>query len=173
MDKLYQHHISINTEKSNFCATTIKYLGFRLKSGTITIAKEYLDKIIHFPRPTTLKAFQRLIGMVQWITRFYPHAAEVLKKLQVVTKKNYKSFNWDPTIDTALQQLKYNIINNLQILQLPQLQKEFHLFTDSSKDTISNVLMQMDESGVLKPVYFSSKTLDERQQNWAIGDKEL
>ena len=56
----------------------------------------------------------------------------------------------------------------------PDPNKDYHLFTDASKDTWSAVLMQ-DQSTVssdcldLRPIAYQSGTFKGSQLNWAVG----
>jgi hypothetical protein len=59
------------------------------------------------------------------------------------------------------------------VLTQPNFEEPFIVDTDASAYAIGAVLHQRDESGHLRPIAYLSKTLDETQRNWDIGDREL
>ena len=73
-----------------------------------------------------------------------------------------REFNWDIQAETAFQGIK-KIMRNQAILLIADYSKPFTMFTGASNVAIGAVLMQKDENGVLKPVCYFSKKLNEAQ----------
>ncbi len=64
------------------------------------------------------------------------------------------------------------LVKQTQLLRHPDMSKEFFVVTDASDVGIGAVLMQ-EYGGVLEPVEFGSSKLQETQQHWYVGEKEL
>ena len=57
------------------------------------------------------------------------------------------------------------------ILKLPDLSREFTLQTDASNQSLGGCLLQEHE-GVKHPVFYASKKLISREQNYSVGERE-
>ena len=57
------------------------------------------------------------------------------------------------------------------ILKLPDLNREFILQTDASNQSLGGCLLQM-HGGVKHPVFYASKKLIPREQNYSVGERE-
>ena len=65
------------------------------------------------------------------------------------------------------------IIDNADILAMPDWNKKFYLWTDASNKAYGAVLMQEDGNGDYVPIEFMSKLWNENELNWPITTKEL
>jgi hypothetical protein len=59
------------------------------------------------------------------------------------------------------------------VLKFPQLDKEFVLVTDASRQAISYILMQEDEDGLTHPVGFGGRSLRASEKNYTVTEIEL
>jgi hypothetical protein len=85
--------LRVIADKSTFCATEIKYLGYWISwSGIQPIAKK-VEAIKNMVRPTTRKELRRFIGMVNYYLDMWVGRSELIAPLTSMTSKNVK-FNW-------------------------------------------------------------------------------
>ena len=64
---------TLNALKCQFFRTKIKYLGYVIENGRISLDPERVDTISNFPVPSTVKALRRFLGMCQFCSRFIPN----------------------------------------------------------------------------------------------------
>lgn len=64
-------------------------------------------------------------------------------------------------------------IECLNILKIPDYEKEFILRTDASNIGLGAVLMQKDIDGKLKPIEWASKKLTETERRYGISEKKM
>ena len=83
---------------------------------------------------------QVVMDMFNYYRKFIPNFAEIDKSIVELTKKNIK-FEWTEKCQLAFDTLKTCLVER-PILVYPDPNKDYHLFTDASKDTWSAVLMQ-------------------------------
>ena len=65
------------------------------------------------------------------------------------------------------------IVDQADILRMPDWNKTFYLWTDASEKAYGAVLMQQDENGQFVPIEFMSKLWNQNEENWPITTNEL
>jgi hypothetical protein len=88
-----------------------------------------------------------------------------------LTKKD-TPWTWTTKEQTAFEDLK-KAITTTPVLAFPNDSAAYRVEADSSDFATSGVLSQVQEDGKWHPVAFLSKSLDEVQRNYDIGDKEM
>lgn len=84
-------------------------------------------------------------------------------------KKNV-SFKWSKSAETAFQELKSKLITS-PILQYPNFEKPFILYTDACDKGLGAILSQkIDDKEVV--VAYASQTLSKAEKNYSITEKE-
>ena len=82
-------------------------------------------------------------------------------------KKKNKKFHWDPCHQTAFDEIK-KVISQEVTLNYPDFSKTFEIFTDASDYQLGAVIMQAG-----KPLAFYSRKLNKAQCNYTVTEKEL
>ncbi|MCP4477936.1 MAG: hypothetical protein GY818_07580 [Planctomycetaceae bacterium] len=178
---LETYNLVIRKEKCQFFVKELKYLGFILSGKGMRPDPEYIQKVIDLPDPTRLKELKHCLGMVTWLHRYIPRMSDYLFPLTEATKTRGMTKNqlrhrpwsevWTKECQEAWEMVK-TLVKQTQLLRHPDMSKEFFVVTDASDVGIGAVLMQ-EYSGVLEPVEFWSSKLQETQQHWYVGEKEL
>ena len=86
--------ISLNPKKS-FVVTEGKLLGFIVSKAGMIIDPERAEAISKIDLPNSQKAMQSFLGKINFVRRFIPNFAQVVKPLQFLVKKDvpFKWFN--------------------------------------------------------------------------------
>ena len=79
-------------------------------------------------------------------------------------------FDWTPTHYEAFLKLKVSIFE-LPILQYPNPNKRYIIYTDASDDACRAQLFQ-DHDGMEFPITFPLHTFSETQRKWSIMEQE-
>ena len=77
---------------------------------------------------------------------------------------------WGDKQEEAFTKIK-KCLSSEPILKLPDLNCEFILQTDASNQSLGGCLLQM-HGGVKQPVFYASKKLIPREQNYSVGERE-
>ncbi|GFW18505.1 retrovirus-related Pol polyprotein from transposon opus [Trichonephila clavipes] len=105
----------------------------------------------------------KFLGMAGWYQKFIPKYADICEPLYRLKKKGAK-FNWLTKAQDSFNKVKLAIIE-APVLQLPNFQEQFNLFTDASGVGIGAVLNQ-------RPIAFASRTLNKAEKNHTVTERE-
>lgn len=163
--------ITLNPEKCTFIQPEITFLGHRINQYGIKPIADNTIKIRDFPPPNTVKKVRRFLGMAAYYRKFIENFSAISAPLTDLTKRNSK-FKWTIEAQSAFDLLK-EALSNPPILAHPDFDKTFVLTTDSSHFALSGVLQQRDEGGILRPIAYYSKKLNDTQRRYTIREKEM
>ena len=109
------------------------------------------------PLPTNKKEMQSFFGKINFLRRFIPDFAQVVKPPIQLMKKDIR-FKWDPPTHQDFESIKKAISFSPQLVSLDP-SKDFFMYTNSSEVTISAILLQKDHEENLRPIAFVSQNL--------------
>lgn len=92
-ERLRGANLIINKEKSKFCQSEAKYLGFLVNKNGLEIDPEKIAPIRDYPIPRTLRQVRRFIGMASWFRAFIKNFASIITPISSLLKKGQK-WNW-------------------------------------------------------------------------------
>ncbi|CAA9997935.1 unnamed protein product [Nesidiocoris tenuis] len=70
LSKLSEAGLTLNWEKSQFCRTSLSYLGYVVDHNGLHVDPAKVEAIVDFPRPKTVKQLRRFLGVASWYRRF-------------------------------------------------------------------------------------------------------
>ena len=146
-----------------------KLLGHIISKDGVKIDPERVESIKKVPLPHNKKSLQCFNGQINFIRRFIPNLAELMKPMQKLLKKDAK-FEWDSEGKEAFRSIKDCIARSL-VLTSPDYSKEFQIFSFVSKDTIADVLLQKNKEGQEQPIAFMSRSLQDSELKYTIMEK--
>ncbi|GFV04932.1 retrovirus-related Pol polyprotein from transposon 297 [Trichonephila clavipes] len=103
--------------------------------------------------------------MTGWYQKFIPHYADICEPLHQLKKKGAK-FNWSTEVQDAFNKVK-RALTEAPVLQLPNFQEQFNLFTDACWVGIGAVLNQNH-----RPIAFASRTLNKAERNYTVTERD-
>ena len=166
-------NIKLRPTKSRVGYREIQFLGFKVSKGQIRPTQESIEKILNSPIPRTKKGVRSLCGCINWLRRYIPKAAKLLKPLSDLTLKTASEVvKWGAAQNEALQEVK-TILTTQPVLSLYDVSKEHVLQTDASSDYIGGVLLQREEDGELHPIMYASRKCVDREIRYDIQNKEM
>ena len=80
---LRRHNVSINFEKSTFCATEVKYLGQIISKNGIKPDLTIISQLSKWKSPNNLRELRRLLGLINWFRPYLPNLSQAYKKLTI------------------------------------------------------------------------------------------
>eukprot|EP00477_Mikrocytos_mackini_P000180 GAHX01000190.1.p1 GENE.GAHX01000190.1~~GAHX01000190.1.p1 ORF type:complete len:526 (+),score=71.90 GAHX01000190.1:1842-3419(+) len=164
LDRLKEHSISINFEKSSFNKPSINYLAHIISKNGILPDISRVSSIENFT-PKTKKQIRKVVGFLQWFRNFIPQLSKRIHSITEKTKAD-TTFSWtnkdSQTVKEIIDELKQKTL-----LQHPDLNSSFVLQTDASDYAIGAALLQNN-----KPIGFFSAKLSTTEQRYSIVEKE-
>ena len=119
-----------------------------------------------------------MIGLIGYYRKVFPLFSDIIRPLNKLTRKNIP-FKRTKQYQKSLDYIK-QVITTDPILVNPDPDKQYYLFTDSSKHSWSGIhkqyMEQKREDGtklkVPHPIIYQSGTFQESQKNWSTLTKE-
>lgn len=118
------------------------------------------------PKPTDVKAVQRLLGMVNYLAKFCPHLSDHCEVLRQLTHKDCE-WNWTVQHEEAFLKLKETIAD-APVLKYYCPVEELTVQCDASDTGLGAALMQKG-----KPVAFASRAPTQTERGSAQIEKEF
>ena len=106
----------------------------------IVLVPEKLESVEQMPPPTKPKEVKFFLGLIGYYRKFMPKFADIARSLNALTRKDV-DFEWTDISQQSIELLKNKLLEE-PILQYPDPNKPYVLFTDASKYAWSFALPQ-------------------------------
>jgi hypothetical protein len=149
-----------------FYQSRIHYLGHVIFGEGIAVDPAKVEAIMEWPVLTNVsevRSFMGLAGYYRWFAEGFLKIASPITELQ---KKN-KKFFWTEKCAEAFQRLK-ELLTIAPILKVPDMDVDFLVCTDTSKEGLGGVLMQDG-----RVIAYISRKLRRHEENYATHNLEL
>ena len=97
------------------------------------------------------------MGTINFVRRFVPDFAQIVKPLQQMVKQSVQ-FKWTDVEKNAFSKIKTSI-SHAPSIKSPYFDKDFILYTFASYDSLAAVLTQKEDGGDEYPISFMSTGL--------------
>ena len=151
---------------TQFRQTKITYLGETLTAHGVKPDETKVEAIKNYPKPANKHDVQRLLGVVNFITKFEPNISGVTAPLRELIKKNV-AFNWLETHEKAFRDLQH-LLTDPATLRYYFVARPVTLQVDASQNGLGAGLIQNQG-----PVAYASKAMKDTQRRYAQIEKEL
>ncbi|KAJ8356687.1 hypothetical protein SKAU_G00194810 [Synaphobranchus kaupii] len=165
LNRCKEQNIKLNVDKMRLRQETVPYIGHLLTAEGLRIDPGKVRAIREMPRPTDVKGVQRLVGMVNYLSKFYVHLTDDCEILRQLTHKD-NIWEWTDIQEQAFQRLKDKIADT-PVLQYYKQEDELTLQCDASETGLGAALTQGG-----KPVAFGSRALTPTERGYAQIEKE-
>ena len=158
--------IRLNRAKCKFMLKEVKYVGHIISSEGIKVDPEKVEDIQNMPAPEDKKGVQRILGTLNFLSRYIPNMSSLTHSIRQLLVKNIP-FMWTKTHEDAFNKIK-QILTNAPVLGYYDVNKPIILEADASGHGLGAVILQNG-----KPVAYASRSLTNPQINYAQIEKEL
>ena len=142
-----------------------KLLGHIVSPEGVKVDPGRVVAIQRLPLPTNKKEIQSFFGKINFLRHFILDFAQVVKPLNQLMKKDIR-FKWDPPTHQDFESIKQSIAFS-PLLVSPDPSKDFVMYTNSSEETISAILLQKDHEENLRPIAFVIQNLKTHKLNYS------
>src|SRR5712675_1098413 len=102
---LHNHELYLKTEKCEFEAQKLEYLGVIITPDSIEMDPIKLKGIKEWPVPQTTKNMRQFIGFCNFYRKFIHNYAKIAQPPNSLMQKKIK-FEWNPEAQMAFEKLK-------------------------------------------------------------------
>ena len=167
---LEDYNLKVSAEKCFLFQDKIKILGFYASKDGITSDPEKVEAIKAMASPNNVKQVRRFLGMTGYYRRLIDDYGRIAGPLTKLTNKFVK-FEWSPECEDSFQKLKERLCKD-PIVNYPNPDKPYKLYTDACDYAIGAILVQEDENGMERPIEYLAKQIPKSGLKWPTIQKE-
>ena len=154
LERARECNLKFKLEKCHFRSTSVSYIGHKVTPGGIKLDPEKIEAIVNMPEPHDKEGVQRLLGMVNYVSKFVPNMSVITSPLRELLKKDV-TWHWSVRHAKAFEEIKTILANpEPGVLTYYDVTKPVNLQVDASKSGLGAVLIQSD-----MPVAYASRSL--------------
>jgi hypothetical protein len=166
LQKLRDNQLYAKFTKSDFWLDKVHFLGHIISKGGIAVDPTKVTTIMDWKTPSTVSKIRSFLGLVGYYRQFIEGFSKIAKPLTSLLEKG-KEFKWTEKCQESFDQLRSKLMVAL-VLIVPNLQKNFDIYCDASRQGLGCVLMQ--EGHVIA---YASRQLRKHELNYPTHDLEL
>jgi hypothetical protein len=125
-----------------------------------------VQDVLSWNMPTSVGDIRSFLGLAGYYRRFIEGFLKISKHMTELLEKD-KKFEWTPTCEASLQELKKRLTTTL-ILVMPDMEKSFSIYCDVSGQGLGCVFMQDGHV-----VAYASRQLRKHEAQYPAHDLEL
>nr|XP_031857102.1 uncharacterized protein CI109_007532 [Kwoniella shandongensis]KAA5524173.1 hypothetical protein CI109_007532 [Kwoniella shandongensis] len=156
---LRKANLYLNAKKCEFEREEVKFLGFMISAKGVRADTAYVQGVVDFPVPRTLRQCRSFVGLASYYRRFVKDFSRIARPLNILTGKNVP-FIWGDLQQRAFETLK-TALTQAPVLAHFNPEAETLVQTDASHFGWGFVISQIDPVTQLEhPVVMESGTSD-------------
>ena len=151
-EKCRKFGISLNPKKTLFALQEGKLLGHIISEEGIKIDPKRIEAILQISHPRNIKELQYFIGKINFLRRFIPNLAELLRNITNMLKE--QGVRWTLEAKNSFELVK-QALTKILVLISPDFTKDFFIFSFASEHTVAVVLLQkkLEETRVANCIF--------------------
>ena len=162
MEQTRRANLCLNYDKLIVKQSAVKFFGNIYSADGVQADPEKVLAITSMRPPATKGEIKSFLGMVNYLQQFLPRFSEQTKLLRDLERKGVH-FTWGPEHQECFERIKSSVSESMQLAYYDHT-KPVTLQCDYSENGIGVALVQEG-----KPVLFASKSLSERESEYARG----
>lgn len=166
--KCKEYGVSLNPRKCMFSTNLGRFLGHIESKYGLTIDPERTKEILSLPLPIHKKRLQIFLGRINFVRRFIPNLATMVKAL-ISMLKNNMVFTWEKEGRASFEEIKVAIASAPTLIN-PNFDKGFILYTLGGDSRILVVLTQLNHVDEEQPIaskeFLLNKDINKKRDGW-------
>jgi hypothetical protein len=152
--------------KCSFFQKEIHYLGHIISSEGISVDSEKVKAIMEWLVPKNVHEVRSFMGLAGYCQRFVEGFSKIVKPITTLQRKEVR-YEWTEECNSAFIELK-RLLTSAPILRVSDIENDFTVCTDASKQGLGGILMQ--DGGV---IVYASRKLKQHEELYTTHDLEL
>ncbi|XP_066958089.1 uncharacterized protein [Macrobrachium rosenbergii] len=161
LQHLQESGLVVRFDTCTFGIDKVEFLGHEISPGGVCPVSSKVKAIIRFPTPTSVRAIQEFLGMVNYSRRFIPGITHTMAPLTEILKGRPKTLEWGPDQQRAFSLTKA-ALTKATALAYQDPSTPLQLTTDASNVACGAILEQV-VNGAPQPIAFFSRKLSPTQ----------
>jgi hypothetical protein len=166
LEKLREHKLYAKFGKCEFWLSEVGFLGHIVTKDEIAVDPSKVTAVMEWEPPKNVGEIRSFLGLAGYYRRFIENFSKIAKPMTELLKKE-KKFEWTEGCENSFQELKKRLVS-APVLCLPDLEKEFQVYCDASRQGLGSVLMQGG-----RVVAYASRQLKKHEVSYPTLDLEL
>lgn len=163
--------VSLNPAKCVFATSQGKLLGHIVSEDGQTIDPKRTKATLALPLPKHKKGLQSFLGRINFVRRFIPNLATMVKTLTTMLKKDMV-FSWTKEGKESFEEIKAAIASAPTLMN-PNFEKDFILYTLGGESIIFVVLTQTNGKDEEQPIAFFTEGLKEYEDKYNFVENQV
>ncbi|GFU65823.1 retrovirus-related Pol polyprotein from transposon 17.6 [Trichonephila clavipes] len=159
-------NIKFNPDKLRYRVSEVKYVGQIIPKSGIKPDLDHIKAIVEMPTPKSKTEVRRLLGMMNFLSKFIPNVHKVTAPLREIIHENVE-FNWGKEQELSFVNIK-ELLAKAPILKVFSVNDEIVIQCDRSKDGLGSCLIQKGQS-----VSFVSRSLTNKCEDYNFYKPKL
>ncbi|CAI5473038.1 unnamed protein product [Closterium sp. Yama58-4] len=164
LEALVAAGLTCHPKKCRWGEATVQYLGYEVKGGQIGIHKAKVAVLDRLQQPKDRSGLRAVLGFLSYYRRFVPNFSKRAVALNSLLKED-KKWEWGAEQEGALRDLM-EAVQTATVLQLPQADKPFSLYTDWSSQGMGAILCQ-ELDGEERVVAYASRSCNPAEAKYS------
>jgi hypothetical protein len=144
MKRIRDANLRLKAEKCYFAAKVLQFLGHVVGKDGVKPNPEKVDKMINYSEPKNIRELREVLGLFSYYRRFIKDFAQIANPLYKLLKRDIP-YMWTQDQQKAFENLR-DKLTQAPIVQYPNFNKPFFLYTDASITGLGAVLAQKDDN---------------------------
>ena len=166
LERASKKGLKLNKEKCKICQREVPYVGHLLTAEGLKIDPQKVKAVDEMPEPKTKEDVKRLLGFVQFLSRYLPGLSKVDAPLRELENSDVL-FHWDHPQMESFKKIK-RLVSQAPVLQYCDVNKPVTIQCDASGKGLGAVLLQDN-----KPVCYASRALTDIETRYAPIETEM
>jgi RNase H-like domain found in reverse transcriptase/Reverse transcriptase (RNA-dependent DNA polymerase)/Integrase zinc binding domain/Retroviral aspartyl protease/Chromo (CHRromatin Organisation MOdifier) domain len=171
LELMREHKLYANLRKCIFAASEIPVLGCIVGKNGVRPDPEKIRAIKDWPVPNSVKDLRKFLGIATYLHKYARNFAGLAVPLSRLLKKD-AHWNWTAECQQAFDAIKKSLME-APVLAIANHDKPFYVVCDASDFAIGCALLQRDDDGNERVIYYESRQLKPAERNYPVHDKEL
>lgn len=170
-----KHTLRLNVEKLEIFKNSVQFLGHVVSADGISPAWDKIAAIKLCKPPTNVSGVMSFLACGNFFKQFIPYHSDICEPLLKLTRKATK-FVWTEKCQESFDALKTALTNPPLLAHASELEEEGSktiLMCDASKFAIGGCLSVLRKDGSIKPIAYTSRTLQKAERNFFTYHREM
>jgi len=88
LERCKEQGVKLNMDKLNLRMTEVPFIGHSAMDKGLCVDPAKVRVISEMPAPTKLESMQRLLGLVQYLSKFLPQLSDITKPMRELTEND-------------------------------------------------------------------------------------
>ena len=163
--------IKIKASKTHLFQHEVNYLGFKISKDGVSMREDYVEKVLQWPRPKTVKELNTFLGFLNYYRTFIRDFSFLTNEMNSMKKQ--KKLIWTDVMEKKFEDLKSKF-KERPIRAYPRydLKNKFQLTVDFSSENLGAILSQF-QGGKERLIAVQGRKTNSHERNYGSVKGEL